>query len=400
MIMTTKSSWHGRIKTGPFRSVQQRAMQKLSQTSTAGSNIGTSAPLIHDHLTIDTLLRIWETVLKRSPVHLDDNFFDLGGDSLLALALVLGIEEETGRKLPVTTIYDAPTIGELAAVLHHDNRPQFFPLMKLRPGTNSPPVFMAPGAGASVTQLSRVAKSMSGCHPIYGIQARGLDGIDPPQDRVEDMAEYYVEYMRLLQPHGPYVLAGYSFGGLVVLEAARRLLEIGEKIALLALLDTYPHPRFSPLRCRIARTRRAFSRHAVAITQSPVHEAIQYILRRPRGFINHIRLFYFAARRGRQSTQWRSMSRASGSREWDEVACRQHLAWDHYCPRYYPGKVTFLRAETPSGLWPVDPVPIWGPLSQSLEVHTVPGDHLGLPSVDSESLGAQLSLCIERALGA
>ncbi len=84
--------------------------------------------------------------------------------------------------------------------------------------------------------------------PIYGMQAKGTDGVDEPFDRIEDLAQFYLDAIRKLQPHGPYFLIGYSLGGLVMLEMAQRLIKTGENVALLAMLESYPHPRFLSLK--------------------------------------------------------------------------------------------------------------------------------------------------------
>jgi acetoacetyl-CoA synthetase len=341
-------------------------------------------------LTQDALITIWENLLKRSPVLPDDNFFDLGGDSILAVSLFLAIEETTGRKLPVTTIYDAPTVAAITRVLGQREGPKFSPLLQLKPGSSPLPVLIAPGTGGTVIELSRLAKSMVCNHPIYLILPRGINGIDPPHYRVEDMAEYCIECARELQPHGPYLLAGYSFGGLVMLEVAQRLRKRGEEIALLAFLDTYPHPQFWPFKAWIASARQHFDNHRSAINKLRAHEALPYLCQGSWNFImRDLRSRCFGAYRQEQpnaDTAFRELQ-------------ADLAAFDRYRPGYYPGKITFLRAQI-SGLvrWVADPVAVWGRLTQALEVHTVPGDHRQMMTAHLESLAAKFSLCIEEAL--
>jgi len=144
-----------------------------------------------DREMINVLTPIWERVLKHSAIHPDENFFDLGGDSLLALALFLEIEKQTGRKLPITIIYDAPTIASLAKVLQKsDTLPKISPLVLLKPGVDAPPLFMMHGLGATVIGLFELGKRMPSSHPIYGVQPRGSDGVEAPDERLEDMAHY------------------------------------------------------------------------------------------------------------------------------------------------------------------------------------------------------------------
>ena len=199
---------------------------------------------------VEALTPIWQRVLQLPSIHVDDNFFDLGGDSSLALQLFNEIAQVCDRELPPVTIYQAPTIAALAALLEQPTTPRFPTLVLLKPGTEKPPVFVAHGLGGSVMDFFQPVKHIETDHPIYGMQARGIDGLDEPLARIEDMAEFYLHAIKELQPRGPYVLAGYSLGGLVVLEMAQRLSANGEKVALLAMLDAYPHIHYLSLRQR------------------------------------------------------------------------------------------------------------------------------------------------------
>src|SRR5438552_6897298 len=107
----------------------------------------------------------------------------------------------------------------------------------------NPPIFIAHGLCGTV-QFTELAKHIRTGHPIYGIQGKGLDEIEEPLERVEDMARFYLEALEELYPQGPYILIGYSFGGLVALEMAHRLPETGKNVALLVLIDAYLHPRY------------------------------------------------------------------------------------------------------------------------------------------------------------
>jgi len=195
---------------------------------------------------------LWRGCLQVREIGVHDNFFDLGGDSLSTVQLTLEIERAAGVCIPSSSIFEAPTVGEMAKALA-DQKPKtgYSPLVPLRPGRNAPPVFMIPSMFGSVAELIPIARALAGQFPIYGIQARGLDGAEPPHDRVEAMADCYVEAVKRVQPHGPYFFVGKCFGGVVAIEMARRLLEDGEEIGLLAALDAFPHPRFWPIRLRM-----------------------------------------------------------------------------------------------------------------------------------------------------
>src|SRR5579862_5035730 len=170
----------------------------------------------------ETLLPIWRQVLQLPSVGTDDNFFDLGGDSALALELFNRIAQVCGRELPPAMIYHASTIAALASVLEQPNAPQIPALVQLKNGL-APAVFITHGLGGSVMDFFQVIRHVSTRHAIYGMQAKGIDGVEDPLSRIEDMAQYSLAAVRQLQPRGPYLLIGFSLGGLVALEIAQQL---------------------------------------------------------------------------------------------------------------------------------------------------------------------------------
>jgi pimeloyl-ACP methyl ester carboxylesterase len=202
---------------------------------------------------VEVLTPIWQRVLQLSSVGIDDNFFDLGGDSALALELFNEVALACGRELPPVTIYHAPTISALAALLEQPTSARIPPLIQLKAGSD-PPVFIAHGLGGSAMDFFQIVKHIRPANTIYGMQAKGIDGVEEPLDRIEDMAQYSLDAVKQVQPHGPYFLIGFSLGGLVTLEMAQQLMAQGEKIGLLAMLDSYPNMRYLSLaqRARLA----------------------------------------------------------------------------------------------------------------------------------------------------
>ena len=160
----------------------------------------------------EVLAPIWERVLHRPAIHVEDNFFDLGGDSLLAVELFTEIARVCGRELAPVTIYCAPTIASLAAVLEEPTAPRFPPLLQLKSGTQAPPVFLAHGLGGTAMDFFQLVKHIRTECPIYGIQAKGTDGVDEPFDCIEDLAQFQLDAIRELQPHGPYCFDWLLFG--------------------------------------------------------------------------------------------------------------------------------------------------------------------------------------------
>jgi len=310
---------------------------------------------------IEALTPIWQRVLQLSSVGIDDNFFDLGGDSALALELFHEIALACGRELPPVMIYHAPTIAGLAALLEQPTTPRVPPLVQLKSGSGQPPVFIAHGLGGSVMDFYQIVKHIQTPRAIHGMQAKGIDGVEEPFDRIEDMARYSLDAVRQLQPHGPYFLIGFSLGGLVTLEMAQQLIAEGETIGLLAMLDSYPHVS------RLTRGQRA--RLSTRQTWRRVARKLQWL---------------------GVSPPYQTTVEVSPSPALQHFRDISYLALERYQPRFYPGKINFVRAAIPTD-FPADPVAVWSNLAQELELNTVPGDHLGIMTTHFESLASVIS---------
>jgi amino acid adenylation domain-containing protein len=187
------------------------------------------------------LAELWQDVLAVPRVGLRDSFFDLGGHSLLAVRLFAKIEERFGRRLPLATLFRAPTLAELAAAIQAEVPPQatWAALVAIQPKGSRAPFFCVHGAGGNVLLYRDLARHLGADVPFYGLQAQGLDGTSDYLTTIEEMAERCVNEIRAVRPTGPYYLGGYCMGGTVAYETAQRLRKDGQEVALLALLDTY-----------------------------------------------------------------------------------------------------------------------------------------------------------------
>jgi thioesterase domain-containing protein/acyl carrier protein len=185
------------------------------------------------------LLEIWESGFGKRPISARDDFFELGGDSLLAARLFAEIEKTFQIELPLATLLQAPTIEGLARIVRErGSSVSWSSLVAIQPGGTRPPLFLAHGAGGNVLIYRDLARYLGPDQPVYGLQSQGLDGKQPFLDRIEDMAARYVKEIRKAQPEGPYFLAGYCVGGTVALEMAQQLQAQEQEVALLALIDT------------------------------------------------------------------------------------------------------------------------------------------------------------------
>jgi phthiocerol/phenolphthiocerol synthesis type-I polyketide synthase E len=219
-----------------------------SEVYSQGQNVKTDpvndAPIAQINLpkeddTARELTRIWQELLGVESIGLDQNYFDLGGDSSLAVHLFTRIEKAFNVKLPVATLFEAPTIEELARILRLEiSPPGWSPLVAIQPSGSRPPFFCIHGAGGNVLIYRDLSLHLGSDQPFYGLQSQGLDGSYPLLTRIEDMAALYVKEIRKMQPHGPYFIGGYCMGGTIAFEVAQQLQAQGEQIALLALFDT------------------------------------------------------------------------------------------------------------------------------------------------------------------
>jgi thioesterase domain-containing protein/aryl carrier-like protein len=178
-------------------------------------------------------------VLGIQPVGVRGNFFELGGHSLLAVRLMARVREATGRELPLATLFRAPTVELLAALLRQESPLPWSPLVPLNGGGEKTPLFLVHPVGGNVFSYMELARQLGSERPVFGLQAQGLDGHSAPLSSVEEMAALYVEAIRSVQPSGPYLLGGWSMGGVIAYEMASQLRQRGEEVELVALIDSY-----------------------------------------------------------------------------------------------------------------------------------------------------------------
>lgn len=162
----------------------------------------------------------------------------MGGSSLLAFRLIAEIDRSYGKKLPLSALLQAPTIEKLAKLIGAagDTNASSW-LNPPQPGNSRPILFCIPPAGNSLLGFANLVHHLGADQPFYVPQPLGLEAETTPHERVEDMAAHYIQEIQTVQPVGPYYLGGRCFGGIVAFEMARQLVEQGQKVALLALID-------------------------------------------------------------------------------------------------------------------------------------------------------------------
>ena len=393
----------------PNGKLDRKALPKPESTGLAsrGTFVAPSNP-VEQHL-----VKTWEEILKTQPIGVQDNFFELGGHSLLAVELFVRIETEFGKKFPLATLFQAPTIKQLASLLlsNEGNDSSLPSLVPIQPNGSKPPFFCIHARGGNVLFYRDLAKRLGPDQPFYGLQMVGLDGKRPFQTRVEDMAAHYLKEIRTIQPTGPYFLGGASFGGTAAYEMAQQLLAQGEQVALLALFDTtgpgYPRILQSTTRVRskVYGLVRSFDRRISSLRLLSAQERVDY-LKQQRNRIR-VKTIRFAKRRVRSiapvfpAAIRRLIFSPATTAPWALVEMEKAItqALKSYVTRPYAGRLTLFRAsKQPLGIYP-DPTLGWGELvTGELEIHEVPGFHGAIvaePHV--RFLAEQLKGCIEKA---
>ena len=172
-----------------------------------------------------SLVELWEELLGHQPIGIHDNFFDIGGHSLLAVRLFAKIERVWGVRPPLAVLFETATVRHLAGAIRRERgrSPRWSSIVALRPGGTRPPLFLTHGIDGELLFYRDIVKNLHPDQPVYGIQGVGTDGRELPHARFEDMAEHYVQDLLRFHPDGPFLIVGYCFAGVLAYEVARQL---------------------------------------------------------------------------------------------------------------------------------------------------------------------------------
>jgi thioesterase domain-containing protein/acyl carrier protein len=379
--------------------------------------------------TEEAIAQIWAEVLKCDRVGIHDNFFDLGGDSLLAVRLIERIHKQFKQELPLSTLFLTPTVEGLANTLssERDSLP-WSSLVPIQPAGSNPPFFCVHPIFGVVFPYYELAYHLGTDQPFYALQPIGIDGKHPPLTRIEDMAAHYIKVLRTVQPEGPYFLGGWSFGGLVAFEMAKQLQREGHQVALLAVLDTLApvsanKPSFWEgckfLLTTVRRSIWPFVLDYFYLVTTPEKRRSNASQRKRQSdrVVSRSSKLNQALRRIRSHLSWHSflgqaaiadfMPQESKRRIFRELALRPMFpvfkansqATLSYVPQTYNGRITLFRTSLQVSRVHHDPTLGWNELTrQGVDVHIVPGNHLTMlrkPNV--QVLAEQLRRYFEKA---
>jgi len=183
---------------------------------------------------------IWQAVLKLNRVGIDDNFFDIGGHSLLAVQIMTRIEKKLGKKVAIATLFQYPTVALLSGFITKEETSniKWKSIVPIKTTGSKTPFYIVHGAGLNVLTFNDLASHVDAEQPVFGLQGIGLDETSSELDSIYHIAQQYVDELVKHNPKGPYALGGYSIGGFIALEMARQLESIGKKVKILAIFDT------------------------------------------------------------------------------------------------------------------------------------------------------------------
>jgi acyl transferase domain-containing protein/thioesterase domain-containing protein/aryl carrier-like protein len=335
------------------------------------------------------LASMWQDLLGVQRVGRDDDFFELGGQSLIAVRLFTRMRKRYSVDLPLATLFEAPTIAQCAAIvaaklgirevtdgeaLSDDHIAADAPatplvdvdafrsLVTIQKGGDRVPFFCAHGAGGNVLNFRDLSIAMGRSQPFYGLQARGTDGVLTPHATIEEMATAYLDEIRAIRPHGPYIFGGYSGGGLIAYEMARQVTAAGESVPLVVLLDTI----------------------TAAIEEIPITMRTRFrqFAAGPRAYVTHLVKYHLHERRQRELVARLSAILASGQivpRELRELHLARAFGKAAVAYRLQPwkGRVVLMRAEEMNATFDVlGETYGWDRIVDGeIELVRVPGDH-------------------------
>jgi amino acid adenylation domain-containing protein len=329
------------------------------------------------------LTQIWEKLLDISPIGVTDNFFELGGDSLLAVRLMAQIQKQFGHNLPLSTLFQGATIEHLRSFLSQQiNFQPSSPLVAIQPRGSNRPLFFVHPVGGNVLCYYELARHLEPNQPFYALQSLGLYGEREPYIRIEDMATHYIEALRFVQPEGPYLLGGWSMGGVVAFEMAQQLQKQEHEVALLALLDSpAPLPRNKSTDVYDYDN----AKFLVNLATDMAHSAGKNL---PMSYDHLWQLepdeqLNYVLEQAQMANLMPPDVGLQQLRRLLQVFKSNVQAMLSYVPQVYPNRMLLFKASDSSEL--NHPTLGWDELSsEALEIITVPGDHytmLGLPHI-------------------
>jgi thioesterase domain-containing protein len=360
------------------------------------------------------LVGIWKELLGSVQIGTGDNFFDVGGDSLLAVMMFAEVHARLGVSLPASTLFSGATVEHLVQIIAQaDAETTTSALVPIQPGGTRSPLFCVHALDGDVVIFGALARHLGEDQPLYGLRVPTVDG-EMRLAKYEDLAAAYVEAIRTVQPHGPYLLAGFSYGAGLALEMARRFTGMGEKVAFVASFDgTPPHSGYKKLHWKPGYFAKVLERSVASgnglrrlTSAQRAAYAHQEALMLRNMVMNSVKRRLVSRIPGWSAPPLNTDDDASdlrdikfAPREREIAVGLTHLAGG-YTPQTYSGRITVFRAEVQPLITTGDLQLEWGAFAEGgVDVIRVPGTHdtlLSEPHV--RTLAGRLRACL-RAVG-
>jgi len=346
------------------------------------------------------LAKAWENLLNTNPIGITDNFFDLGGHSFLAVRLMAQIYDKFGHNLPLSTLFENPTIEKLAAIVSQPSRKSFNSrLVTINSSGNKTPFFCIHGAGGNISPYFNISRRLGEDYPFYALED-SLEQDRPEIISIEETATLYLQEIRKVQPNGPYLLGGHCYGGVLAFEMAQQLQKQGQTVGLLVVIDAIlPETIIEPtddddakFLLRIAESIKTDNNIDFSV---PFEELRDLPLTEQLNLINQKANFIFSDAELQDFLSYYKLFKL-------------HVqAMRNYVPQVYPQTITIFRAseeiihDFDNPEWSSDDLLLgWGKCSsQPIQTVDIPGDHFSiLVEPHIQDLTKQLKRCIDNAM--
>ena len=374
-----------KVLPSPVESVQQQAKSYI-------------AP---DTETEKKLAEIWSEVLKIKQIGTDEDFFEIGGHSMVAVTLMVKIEKQLGIRLPLAILFDNSTIHDMAHLIDQKSeRVSWGSLVPIRSKGSKKPLYLVHGAGLNLLLYTTIVARLDADQPVFGLQAKGLDGEDEPLYSIEEIAAYYNSEILKIDNSGSYALAGFSMGGQLAYEMARQSLEAGQKVSFLGVFDTvsedaasdYHIPFFKRYALRVLRFFNQIFWILGTFLKKPANQKYEFFMTKLNSLKKKITRIDYKIKPdsvsvGKQSELPKYLHK---------VHRANYIALERYILPPYPGKLTLFKAMHQT-FYMKDPNRYgWDEYVKEMEIIDIPGEHSTIFAPPNDELFAKaLQKCLD-----
>lgn len=346
------------------------------------------------------LAAIWSDVLKIKQIGTDEDFFEIGGHSMVAVTLMVKIEKQLGVRLPLAILFDHSNIHDMALLIDKKSEQvNWGSLVPIRSKGTKKPLYLVHGAGLNLLLYTTIVAGLDPDQPVFGLQAKGLDGVDEPLYTIEEIAAYYNEEILKIDQSGSYALAGFSMGGQLAYEMAKQLVEAGYKVSFLGVFDTVSEnvsdrhiPFFKRYRLRIIRFYNQVMWTIGTFLKKPLDQKFGFVLMKWKSLKQKITKDDYTIK-----PEGASLGKQSELPKYlHKVHRANYIALDRYILPPYPGKLTLFRAMHQT-FYIADPVKYgWAEYVKEMQILDIPGEHSTIFAPPNDVLFAkELQKCLD-----